>query len=138
MHYRFETFGHIGHHPLLRALPYLVLAGGGLIALYEHSPGSIVLLLVAAGLALAVAERVRKVPGLGRSVAVAPSGLPLGDGGCFPGGAPRRERPTASSVVVIDGGSVDRQRDRGAPRSTSHRNHWFSRTRGLRTLHQQP
>jgi len=106
MHYEIEHSRHVGHHALLRDLWCLVLVCGGLVAVYEHSPGWIVVLGVAVGLALAVAERVRKLRGPGRSVSVAPSGLPLGAGGCVPGGRPERERPAASSAVVIDGGSL--------------------------------
>jgi len=138
MHYEIEHPGHVGHHALLRALWYLVLVGGGLLAVYEHIPGLIVVLCVAAGLALSVAERVRKLPGPGRSVSVAPSGLPLGDGGCFPGGVPLRERPTESSAVVIDGGSLEHERGRSFVLSASRHWRWCRPTSVLSTLHQHP
>jgi len=138
MHYRVENSSRVGHHALLRALPYVILVGGGLVALYEHRAGFTVFLVVAAGLALAVAERVRKLPGPGRSASVAPSGLPLGDGGNFPGGAPLRNNRTAGSAVVIDGGSLEHEPARVWPQSMSRGHRWFRPTRGLRTLHRQP
>jgi hypothetical protein len=92
------------------------LAGGGLIAACVYAPGIFLALAVASGLALAVAERVHNLPSSGRNLSsVAPSGLPLGDGGCFPGGAPSRENATPSSAVVIDGGSLEHQRKRRFP-----------------------
>jgi len=138
LNYRVENSGHIGYHALLRALSYLALVGGGVVAFYEHSTGLIVALGVAVGLALAVAERTRQLPGSRRSVSVVPSGLPLGDGGCFPGGAPLRENRTASSAVVIDGGSLEHERGQSLPLSASLHYRWLRPTRGLRILHQHP
>jgi hypothetical protein len=139
MQYEIENSGHVGHHALIQVLWYLVLVGGGLLAVYEHMPGLIVVLCVAAGLALSVPERVRKLPGPGRSVSVAPSGLPLGDGGCFPGGAPLRERPTEGRAVVIDGGSLEHEPGgRSVALSTSRHCRWCRPTRVLSTLHQHP
>lgn len=104
------------HRPLSRDLlllplaGYLALAGGGLLAAWEHSMGLLVALAVVAGFVLALRQRIERLEGRESGPAPLSSDLALGDGGSFPGARPSSGPAPASRVVVIDGGSLERYR----------------------------
>ena len=106
-----DRFFHPGHDVLLRSLKYLLLVALTAAVAIELSPGALALLALGVGLAVAFAERVRKLGHPGSTVqSEAPSGLPLADGGCFPGGRPVRGQVATGKTVVLDGGSLGHRR----------------------------
>ena len=111
---------HAHHHPsahfsakigrLPTALLYLPLAILGAVAAYELSAGKLALLAIALGMILALISRFQNPSCPRTASAKTPRGLPLGDGGCFPGKiAVRRNPPSAASPApVVDGGSFEK------------------------------
>jgi len=111
---------HAHHHPsahlgakiarLPTALLYLPLAILGAVAAYELSAGMLALLAIGLGMILALVSRIQTPPCPRAASAETPRGLPLGDGGCFPGKmAVRRSPPSATSPArVMDGGSFEK------------------------------
>jgi hypothetical protein len=95
-----------GHNTVWRAVKYLSAALAGLVVVFEHSPGLLIVLAIAVVMGLALAERTRKLssgPHLNLPASV--SRL-LGDGGSFPDADPEAEQQEAGAPRVLDGGSV--------------------------------
>lgn len=106
-HTQYADPHHLGHHALLRALKYLPLVVIGLVAAYEHSPLLLAVLALAAGLGLALRDRVERLEH-GPVTAVPPTAIRVGgDGGSFPGAEPQAVAPNANGTVVLDGGSLE-------------------------------
>jgi hypothetical protein len=97
-----------GHNTVWRAVKYLSLALAGLIAVFEHSPGLLIVLAIAFAMVLALSERTRKLHGVSSVNPQASASRLLGDGGCFPGAEPEpeQEHQATGASSVIDGGSL--------------------------------
>jgi len=94
------------HSNVWRTVKYLSLAFAGLIAVFEHSPGLLIVLAIAFVMVLALAERTRKLQGVLSVNAQASDSRLLGDGGSFPGVEPEKEHQASGAPRVLDGGSL--------------------------------
>jgi hypothetical protein len=92
------------HNTVWRVVKYLSLALAGLIAVFEHSPGLLIVLAIALALVLALIERTRKLHSESSLNTQAPAARLLGDGGCFPGAEPEKEDRASAPPSVLDGG----------------------------------
>jgi hypothetical protein len=95
-----------GHSAVWKTVKYLSLAIAGLIAIFEHSPGFLIVLAIAVAMVLALAERSRKLCSGPRLNPQASVSRLLGDGGSFPDAEPEKERQESEPPRVLDGGSL--------------------------------
>ncbi|MGD8629773.1 MAG: hypothetical protein PVH38_08225 [Gammaproteobacteria bacterium] len=95
-----------GHSTVWRTVKYLSLAAAGLIALFEHSPGLLIVLAIAFVMVLALAERIKKFQGVTPLNSQVSDARLLGDGGSFPGAEPEKEPEESEAPRVLDGGSL--------------------------------
>jgi hypothetical protein len=99
-----------GHDTLWRAVKYISLTLAGLIAIFEHSPAFLIVLLIAYVLVLALIERARKRDTASSLPPYASASRFLGDGGSFPGAVPEEEGADSRPASVLDGGSLEHHR----------------------------
>lgn len=95
-----------GHNTVWRIVKYLTIALAGLIAVFEHSPGFLIVLAIAVVMVLALAERTRKLQGVSHLAPQDATSRQLGDGGSFPGAEPEQEPQESEAPRVLDGGSL--------------------------------
>ncbi len=97
-----------GHHALWQALKYLLLAVAILFAIFELRTGILITISIAAGLVLALMERVKRIDAQ-QYDRLLPVRL-IGDGGSFPNDKPEMEKAPSEPASVLDGGSLGRRR----------------------------
>jgi hypothetical protein len=95
-----------GHNNVWRAVKYLSVALAGLIVVFEHSPGLLIVLAIAFVMGLALAERTRKLRGVSPVYPQASVSRLMGDGGSFPDAEPEEEQQESGAPRVLDGGSL--------------------------------
>jgi hypothetical protein len=95
-----------GHATAWQTIKYLSLALAGLIAVFEHSPGLLVLLALAFVIFTALTKRIRKLQSVSSVNPQDAASRLLGDGGSFPGVEPEKEQQEAGTPCVLDGGSL--------------------------------
>ena len=95
-----------GHRTVWRTVKFLTVALAGLIAVFEHSPGLLIILGIAFVMVLGLTERTRKLQGMSHLTAQDSTSRLLGDGGSFPGTEPEKEQPVSEAPSVLDGGSL--------------------------------
>jgi hypothetical protein len=105
-HIHTPTLPFEGHSTVWRTVKYLSAVLAGLIAVFEHSPGLLIVLAIAFVMLLALTERTRKLGSEPPVNSLASASRPLGDGGCFPGAEPEREQQESDPPRVLDGGSL--------------------------------
>jgi hypothetical protein len=98
------------HHALLRAMKYLPIIAIGLLAVYEHSSGLLVILALGIGLSLAFKQRMDESGARASMVSASHTAHVAGDGGSFPGDRPMPDTPPKKHNTVIDGGSFEHHR----------------------------
>ena len=95
-----------GHRKVWRTVKYLSLAVAGLIAIFEHSPGLLIVLAIAVAMVLALVERLKRFQGVSPLNSQASDSRLLGDGGSFPGAKPEQVSEESEPPRVLDGGSL--------------------------------
>ena len=105
-HIHTPTLPFEGHSTVWRTVKYLSLAVAGLIALFEHSPGLLIVLAIAFVMVLALAERIKKFQGVTSLNSRVSDSRLLGDGGSFPGAEPEKKLEESEAPRVLDGGSL--------------------------------
>jgi hypothetical protein len=99
-----------GHNRVWRVVKYLSLTLAGLLAIFEHSPALLIVLVIAYALVLALMERARKQASAPSMNTHASASRFLGDGGCFPGAVPEEEMADSRPASMLDGGSLEHHR----------------------------
>ena len=95
-----------GHNNVWRTIGYISIALAGIIAVFEHSPGLLIILAVVFVMVLALSERTRKLPGMSHLATHDSTSRLFGDGGSFPDAEPEKEQKEAAVPRVLDGGSL--------------------------------
>ena len=105
-HIQAQALHFVGHGTVWRTVKYLSLAIAGLVAVFDHSPGLLIILAIAVVMVLALTERAGKLEARLPANPPAPGSRQLGDGGSFPGSEPETEPRTSGTPRVLDGGSL--------------------------------
>ena len=95
-----------GHSTVWRTVKYLSAALAGFIAVFEHSPGLLIILAIAIVMVLALTERTRKLESGSPVNPHASASRLLGDGGSFPSARPEKVLQESEPPRVLDGGSL--------------------------------
>jgi hypothetical protein len=95
-----------GHSTVWRIVKYLSFALAGLIAVFEHSSGLLIVLTIGFVMVLAATEQTRELENELPVNPRASASRLLGDGGSFPAAVSEKEHQESGASHMLDGGSL--------------------------------